>query len=143
MNITLSKLSINTRLSEETVCFSADIKLDGRKVGDASNRGHGGPTDVHWDDVEAGKQIATYAATKYPDSKFVSAVESLIDDMVFDAQEEKQYRRWCKTKTVFRLKGDKEGEWRTFNVVYNKTVHRPQLEKRYPNLEEVLNERFA
>lgn len=44
--VELKKLSINQRLSEETLCFSADIYLDDRKVGVASNHGTGGPTEI-------------------------------------------------------------------------------------------------
>ena len=46
MKITLKKIVINERLSEETTNFSADICIDGKVVGYAANHGHGGSTDI-------------------------------------------------------------------------------------------------
>lgn len=45
--VEIRKVKIHTRLSEETLCFSCDIYLDDKRVGEATNRGHGGCTDVH------------------------------------------------------------------------------------------------
>lgn len=47
--VTLGKFKHYARLSEETVAFTADILLDGKKVGTADNRGHGGCTNVRID----------------------------------------------------------------------------------------------
>ncbi len=142
MNITLTKIKIQNKLSEETLCFSADIHLDGKKVGEVSNRGIGGCNEYHWNDNAVGEKIWAHARATETRFNF-DQLDTLLDKLITKFEEEKQFKRWCKTKTVFRLKGDKQGEWRTFQVVYNKERHRPQLEKRYPNLEEILNERFA
>lgn len=45
MKIELKKIDYNERLSEETNAFSADLYINGKKAGVASNAGHGGPTD--------------------------------------------------------------------------------------------------
>lgn len=45
MNIELKKIEISERLSEETTAFYADLYINGKKVGYASNRGHGEPID--------------------------------------------------------------------------------------------------
>lgn len=42
MNITLANIRTNKALSDETLCFSATVLIDGRKVGTVGNRGHGG-----------------------------------------------------------------------------------------------------
>jgi hypothetical protein len=42
MNITLTNVEINPRRSEETTCYSAVVRLDGKKVCHASNDGKGG-----------------------------------------------------------------------------------------------------
>lgn len=47
MKIELRNIRINARLSEETNCFSATLYVDGKKVGECLNRGHGGETEVH------------------------------------------------------------------------------------------------
>jgi len=44
---TLKKLKVHNDMSQETVCFSAEIWFNGRRVGIASNEGHGGCTSIH------------------------------------------------------------------------------------------------
>ncbi len=46
--LTLKKLAIYPRLSEETTAFAADVWVDGEWVGRAENDGHGGETLVRW-----------------------------------------------------------------------------------------------
>lgn len=43
MNIQLKNISHQPRLSEETECYTASLYVDGKKIGQVSNRGHGGP----------------------------------------------------------------------------------------------------
>ena len=42
-----------------------------------------------------------------------AARDALISRMVDDFSELKMLKRACKTKVLFRLKGDEEGSWRT------------------------------
>lgn len=49
MKIELKRLSVNQRLSEETHNFVADLWVDGRKIGQISNGGYGGPDEFHGD----------------------------------------------------------------------------------------------
>ena len=46
MNITLKKVKVHDGLSEETICFTADVYVDGILKAHASNRGHGGCNDI-------------------------------------------------------------------------------------------------
>lgn len=43
---TLKKLSVNEALSEETLCFSADLYEDGKLIAHIGNRGRGGSNDI-------------------------------------------------------------------------------------------------
>lgn len=45
MNIELRSIQIHERMSEETTAFNATLYIENYKVGYASNRGTGGPTD--------------------------------------------------------------------------------------------------
>jgi hypothetical protein len=45
--ITLKNLKVHETLSEETLCFSADLYEDGKLIAHVSNRGCGGSNDVH------------------------------------------------------------------------------------------------
>ena len=47
MRIELKNVKIYAGLSEETVAFNASVYVDGKKVGDAKNTGHGGSNDVN------------------------------------------------------------------------------------------------
>lgn len=43
MEIELKKITFNARLSEDSNCFSADLWIDGKKIGEVGNEGFGGP----------------------------------------------------------------------------------------------------
>jgi hypothetical protein len=43
MKIELRKFKMLKGLSQETLCFTADVYIDGVKAGEVSNEGHGGP----------------------------------------------------------------------------------------------------
>lgn len=59
MNIELRKISYNSRLSDETNAYSAQVWVDGVHICDVSNHGHGAPDEHHpakgktHDDIEA------------------------------------------------------------------------------------------
>lgn len=84
-----------------------------------------------------GKTYEAYGSTyNYDGSAYVA---KLVDD--FEAT--KQFKRWCRKKTVFRVKGDAPDRWRTISVMYREDI-KQELERRYGDqLEEVLNERFT
>ena len=64
MNITLKNLKYSPSLSEETNAFTADVYVDGKKEGTASNHGTGGNTDIWPRELE--KRIDEYAKTLPP-----------------------------------------------------------------------------
>ena len=49
MKIELRRFTTNSRLSQETTAFAADVWVDDKKVGYAENAGHGGNTNVRLD----------------------------------------------------------------------------------------------
>lgn len=51
MKVELRRLKIVERMSQETICFVADVYVDGKKVGTAENDGRGGQTSVEVDQV--------------------------------------------------------------------------------------------
>ena len=55
MKITLKNFKHLARLSEETLCFTATVCIDGDKAGFASNHGHGSCTIVNITDPELRK----------------------------------------------------------------------------------------
>lgn len=51
MKIELKRIEHSERMSEETECFTADLWVDGVKIGTISNHGTGGCDDFHGDHV--------------------------------------------------------------------------------------------
>lgn len=107
MNITLKKLRIVERLSQETTCFTADVYVDGVKAGTAENHGQGGPTNIHpfalRDRMEAhAKTLPMVTSTMKDESdpsgffRYAPNAESMIDDLVGQAAEEKAEARMAK-----------------------------------------------
>ncbi|MET6999385.1 hypothetical protein [Chitinophaga defluvii] len=69
MEIELRKIYISRQFSEETVAFTANLWIDGRKVGYASNDGKGGCTNYepdHPDDRDTLRAAEEYCKTLPP-----------------------------------------------------------------------------
>ena len=77
MNISMKNVSYNDRMSEETSCFSAGICVDGKKAGNASNRGQGGSTMI--DPPDLGQRINAYAKTLPPVQAYDMTLEMNAD----------------------------------------------------------------
>tara|TARA_R100000501_G_C2553663_1_gene67233 strand:- start:41 stop:553 length:513 start_codon:yes stop_codon:yes gene_type:complete len=52
MKIDLKNIKTNNALSEETICFSANLYRDGKKIGTVANRGCGGSHEYGFDNNE-------------------------------------------------------------------------------------------
>ena len=148
MNVTLKRLQIHNRLSQETLCFAADVLVDGKKIGTVENQGCGGPNCYNWTDKETADRLQKYAAEKYTEFNF-EQIDILLNDIISNMEVEKQYHRWCKKGTYFRLKGDKEGSWRSVTGKTQKHfLFSPQIKdwitKTYGDrVESILNERVT
>lgn len=66
--------------------------------------------------------------------------DCVIDVLVEEFQINKQYKKWCKKSTCFRLKGDKDGVWRTINAQFNDDVKNFIAKKYGDKVVEILNE---
>ncbi len=131
--------------------FQYDLYIDGRRAADVLNSADGGPHRFWWDEKfpEAEKIFAELvkamppfpAEGKMPEVPYSD--DMLAGALVDQVLNEKQYRRWCKAKVVFRLKGDKEGSWLTIPGSYTTTI-RDQLRAQYgAKLEEILNDTYG
>lgn len=106
MKIELKRISFNERMSDETNCFVADLYIDGKKVGEASNEGHGGCTNYGSSTPEGRKLIAE--AEKYCKSlpkvrsealnfEYDMTLEHFIDDLLEAHLKEKEAKKKEKT----------------------------------------------
>jgi hypothetical protein len=89
MKIELKKISFSERMSQETNCFVADLYIDGKKVGQCNNDGHGGCTNYHGStiaDLDIIKKAEAYCKSlpkvKYGDMEWEQSLEGVIDDLL-------------------------------------------------------------
>ena len=154
MNITLRKIKVIESMSEETTCYQAEICLDGKLVATAENRGTGGPDSYHFTVPDVRKQMEAYCATlppldmsEYKMDPLPMNLERYIGELLekhqaaaHEKKVEAQKKRWCQKKTVFRLKGDAVGAYRTINTPFDQKIKEHLVSKHGDKLEGILNE---
>jgi hypothetical protein len=107
MRIELKNIKFSEAMSEETSAFTANLYINGKKVGYCKNNGQGGCTDYNSNSPENRKIIAkaeTYCK-KLPKVKsfnmeYNQSLESVIDTLLEDwlkAKETKTFERRMKT----------------------------------------------
>ena len=151
-SIELKKVKIAKYLSEETTAFAAQLWVDGEYIADVSNDGHGGNNRI--DHRFDGKGLNTrdkvqafeaWCETQPPNQSEYGSLDMnsdlYISLMVDDHQEQQQIKRWCKTKTVVRLKGDKPGEFQVYKKPYDPEFAQ-RIRNTEPKLLEIVNERY-
>lgn len=89
MKIELKKIEHNERLSEETDCFSANLYIEGKLAGIASNAGHGGNTNYYgtsetgWELIRKAEEYCkTLPSEKHGDFKIKIDLEYYIDKLL-------------------------------------------------------------
>ena len=107
MKIELKSIKFSEAMSEETNAFTANLYINGKKVGYCKNQGHGGCTDYNADSPEFRsviKDAETYCSalpkTKWKGMEFDQSLESVIDQLLEDwlkAKEVKKQERKMKT----------------------------------------------
>jgi hypothetical protein len=110
--IILKNLKYHDDMSEETLCFTADVWIGGYKAGYAKNGGYGGCTDVRGYDAK-GRELIQFAQSQIeampPETvdymgktlTLNSTIDSYIDDLVskmLEAKEEKRITTWINKK---------------------------------------------
>lgn len=76
MKVELKSIKHFESMSEETNCFTANIYIDGIKVGYAKNGGYGGCTDYHIQPPELADKFNAWAKT-LPPHKFMAGDKEL------------------------------------------------------------------
>lgn len=106
MRVELKSLKVNNRMSEETLCFSATLFLNGVKRGVVMNRGHGGPDE--YTDWSAAQELEAYAKTLPPNEPselfpegFPQSAESLVNDLVAAEQTAADLRKILKARVLY------------------------------------------
>lgn len=116
MKIELKKIEFNERMSEETNCFSADLYINGKHVGEASNHGHGGPTNYQSFTDEGHaliKEAEAYCKTLPPYTYEMSGethsidmdLEMYIDNLLTTYLQDKELQKFRKSMERAMVKG--------------------------------------
>lgn len=138
MNVELKNVKIHLDMSEETICFSATIYVDRKKIGEVRNAGRGGCNNYHWSNPVAGKALTAWAETQPHEFAF-NHLDQVINPLLEQRGTIKWLKRQTKYKTLFRLRGDAKAEWRCVNAAFDDSVKKFLVGK-YPNLEIIANE---
>lgn len=150
VKIELKNIHTNERLSEETNCYSADLYVNGKKVGTTGNRGCGGCDEVHlspncgWTEKtlnDAVKVAYPKWKTSFDETMIDTDLEMVCGDIVGKHMALKSLKRLFKTKIVCLT--DKRGEHAVYSYKGCKALtqaHWDAFNKHHPELKDkVLN----
>ncbi len=122
--------------------YEATLYLDKKKVAIAMNGGAGGCDDFHFVSRDDESAFQAFVDAWYETSRakvdwaaFVkehglnddevsagSKMESWVSSAIGDIENQKRLKRLARTQTLFRLKGDNEGDWRTVKPAGDRAV---------------------
>lgn len=107
MNIELKRIHFSERLSEETNAFTADLWIDGKKVGYCKNDGRGGCTDIHGYTAEGNQIIRdcdAWCKENLPKQTFnVGGVEKTYDTNL-EVKVDELFEEWALNKEATKTK---------------------------------------
>jgi len=140
-----------SQMGHEGPGFYCLLYVDGVKGAEAINQGDGGMVYWHWFDADAKRKFDEHVAAQperemglefgLPSMMKKPDADDIITNLVCEYELAKAFARKCKTKTLFRLKGDKPDEYRELKVAYSLAVA-DQLRRKYGDqLVEIINER--
>ena len=107
MHVELRNIKHAAFASDETECFQASVWIDGKRAGEVSNEGHGGPNSYWPLDLET--RLNTYAATLPPITYGHLTVPMNADlftsELLCDVLDARQYDRLTKAYVLFVREG--------------------------------------
>jgi len=149
MHVELKRVKILNSQSRETVCFTADLYIDGVKAGTARNDGGGGSNDTDFDDRELEEQFYAYCKSLPPNRSGSFELpmngDFYISILVDKYQQLQNLKRLCRRVTLFRLKSVeyKPNEYREIAEKFTPQIAAYLRRKYGDDLAEIINERFA
>lgn len=135
MKIELKNIKINHSFSEETLCYTGVVYINGKKAGFVKNDGHGGCSHVHADDRELVSQADKYFAdqpakdVRYGDrdedvlKDFKETLDSYLDNLAYDHSNAKEAAKVAKKEAKIKDNNAKAGFPFTFKIVKGMTNH--------------------
>jgi len=155
--IVLKNLKYHEDMSEETLCFTADVYIKGHKAGYAKNGGYGGMTEVR-PYHEMGRKLINIVEEMIkdmppeifehstPSSPFKPTLDFFIDGIVSNMLDEKENKRisnWIKRKLPTGIIAKNGDEYHYFPFLSRNTPEGRKMiinvaKREYPNCE-ILN----
>ncbi len=125
----------------EGLGFECSLYKDGKRLGTVTDVANGGgQLQMNLKTREQETELEDYCKTlpqlsymndgkeKFFDSDPCIFVGGLVDKW----ETNKTHKRWCKKATVFRIDGDKEGQYRSISTKFDARV-KAHLDKKYPD----------
>ena len=148
MDSTYTVKGIKSFKGMEGLGFNATLYRDGRKVAFVTDEARGGCFRYDWVDEAEEALLDAYVKTQPPVECDVARHWGMSMDtdlflaiLVSEAETQTKMKRVARKQTLFRVKGDKPGEYRTLSRPYDNQT-KAYLAKVYgDHLEEVFNEK--
>lgn len=148
--------------------YNATLCRDGAKVALLIDGGNGGMLDVEWADhakPRVGAKIKRHDGSEAilkctPEEALLrnflwgktytfdghvmdQDIESFCGELIDAFTNERRFRRMCIKKVLFRLKGDKGGEYRVINQVFSQPLHAAMVKKYGDKIDVILNVKYG
>ncbi len=136
--------------------FNATLYVRGKRTADVVSLADGGEFEYTWHlpegkrrhfGGELERELKAYAAAlpgvECPELKrtLPQSLDMVVEDLVNDVLEERKYRRECRTKTLFTIKGDPDHLWQVARP-YTPDLAVKLRAKHGDALQEIINERY-
>ena len=136
----------------EGMGYDCELWMDGKLAAHCNNEGGGGPDMYHFVSKDMERKVMAHIATlppyRWEATEFTEAHDSPMNmdifmmELICEFQANKAFKRQCKTKTLFRLKGDAADEYHLSKQVFTPKIAEG-IRKHYGDqLLEIINERF-
>ena len=128
--------------------FNATLYRGKIKIAFVIDEANGGCYHYDWFNRAEEKILMDYCESLpkeavYDDMEISVDPDMLVGALVDKYENDKKFSRLCKTSTVFRLKGDPDGQYQVYKKVpFNEAMRKLLMEKYGDTIEDILNEKY-
>jgi hypothetical protein len=127
--------------------FECSLYKNGKRIGTVTDTASGGMIDFYLDKGEEeilDKYCASLPKKQWSEDTMLTKEQwdkfwkdgkkidkdDFVTSLVTKWETQKEYKKWCRKKTVFRISDDKQGEFRTISQPFDSKI-KAHLEKKY------------
>ena len=128
--------------------YECSLYRDGKKVGRVVDTANGGMVDFYLNDGEE-EILDAYCKTlpkwksQFDGKMNDTDADMFIGRLVDEYENEKRFKRICRTKTVVKMTTDEDGSYSTFKCKFTPEIKQKIIERYGDKIVEFVNERFA